>query len=316
MAVLWASAFLYCLCAHSHASEFPSFGDSAGALERARIEAAAMPGISSKPAPVPRYSGVYNPWKLVTTPSPKPPESIGSYAAGCLRGAQALELHGAGFEVMRPSRHRNYGHPRLLSFLRTLGANASSAGLGSILVGDLGQPRGGPTLSGHASHMNGLDVDLWYLQVPAGTELSPQDRETMSATNMVLPDFGGQSKAWNPKALELLRLAASDASVERIFVNPVVKQAVCKAHPGEAWVRKLRPYWGHDDHCHARLFCTPGDAHCSVQEPVPAGDGCGAELADWLSPEKKAENHRQETEPAKPPVMPHLPALCQQVLSE
>ena len=316
MAGFWPVFLLSCLAPGARAWDATMFGDASGLMERARVEAAAMPGVAGRPVPAPPRGTVDNPWSRVAKPSPLPPESIGSTSAGCLRGAVPLELHGPGFEVMRPSRRRMFGHPRLLAFLRNLGAAASSAGLGSVIIGDLGQPRGGPTLSGHASHQNGLDADLWYQQVPAGTRLSDRDRETMSAESMVVPDFERPSARWNPAAVERLRLAASDPSIERIFVNPVVKQGVCERYRGKGWVGKLRPWWGHDDHFHIRLSCTPGDKHCSVQEPVPAGDGCGEDLANWFTPEMKDEAYRKRTEPGPPPTMPTLPALCRQVLAE
>jgi penicillin-insensitive murein endopeptidase len=296
------------------AGDAPEFGDVAQALIWARTRAAAMPSSPAKAPPAPRLPD--DPWRRVKSPSAGAARSIGRPDAGCLAGASTLPLSGPGFEVMRPSRRRFFGHPRLIAFLDALGRGASAAGLGTLLVGDLGQPRGGPTLSGHASHQTGLDVDVWYRQWPAGSPLSDSQRETLSSPSMVVPDFERLNASWNPNELEILHLAASDAAVERIFVNPVIKKAACAVHAGAPWLGKLRPWWGHDDHFHARLACDPQDTLCvSGADPIPAGDGCGAALDAWLSPASKAEAKRQRTETSKPPTMPVLPPECRQVLA-
>ena len=55
-----------------------------------------------------------------------PPRVIGSYAKGCIAGAAELPIDGATWQVMRLSRNRNWGHPRLVA-LRRAGRPAASA---------------------------------------------------------------------------------------------------------------------------------------------------------------------------------------------
>ena len=62
---------------------------------------------------------------------------------------------------MRLSRNRNWGHPKLVEFLERLSAKGAKVGWPGLLVGDMAQPRGGPMLTGHASHQVGLDADIW-----------------------------------------------------------------------------------------------------------------------------------------------------------
>ena len=308
-----AAALLVCLClsARAQSQDEPLLGDASAVLQWAKLRAASMPSAARA-----ARGGTDNPWKRAATPAPGRAESIGAYAAGCLRGGEELPLSGPGFEVMRPSRRRFYGHPRLIAFVRALGSSVSGAGLGTLLVGDLAQPRGGPTLSGHASHQTGLDVDVWYRQAKPGERPSAADRETWTTPEMVVPDFVRLARSWNPRELEVLRLAASDPGVERIFVNPIIKQEACRLHGGASWLGKLRPWWGHDDHFHARLTCTPGDRHCAnPADPIPPGDGCDG-VAAWLTPAKRDEARRQRTEPGEPPKMPALPPQCRQVLAD
>jgi penicillin-insensitive murein endopeptidase len=305
------------LAASLSAQQEASFGDAAAALRWARAGAATMPSVTPpRRKAAPKRKAAQNPWGGVETPSRGPAESIGSHAAGCVGGAEALPHSGVGYEAMRVKRRRFYGHPRLVSYIKDLGVAAAAAGLDTLLVGDLGQPRGGPTTTGHASHQSGLDVDVWFRMLPRGGSPSDEERETLPAPKMVVPDFERLADGWDPNVVEALRLAASDAAVERIFVNPVVKKAACDKHAGSPWLGKLRPWWGHDDHFHVRLSCAPGDEGCRTSgDAIPDGDGCGAALDYWFTRERKAEARRRRLEPPKPRELPTLPKRCAAVLS-
>jgi penicillin-insensitive murein endopeptidase len=114
--------------------------------------------------------------------------------------------------------------------------------------------------------------------------------------------------------VDFLMIASADERVERVFVNPVIKKAACEAYKGEPWLGKLRPWWGHDDHCHVRLACPTGGSHCKPQEAAPAGDGCDASLEQWFTAETRAEARRKREHP-QPSSLPSLPALCREVLN-
>lgn len=253
-----------------------------------------------------------NPWGQVKTPSRGPVEAIGNYSAGCLRGASKI-VETSAFAIMRPARNRYYGHPDLLAFIETLARKSQDMGL--MLVGDLAQPRGGPTMSTHVSHQTGLDVDIWYSRLPQGSTPSREEREKTASVNMVLPDFGGLNDQWDPRVVGFLKTASEQPKVQRILVNPVIKREACRLHKGEDWLGKLRPWWGHDDHTHIRLLCPADSKHCQAQEAVPPGDGCDASLDEWFTERKKKENQDNNTNP-KPPEMPKLPAACAQVLAD
>ena len=81
-------------------------------------------------------------------PAAMPTRSIGSYAGGCIAGAEQMPINGDTWQVMRLSRNRNWGHPDMIALLKRLSVKAhKDAGWPGILVGDIGQPRGGPALS-------------------------------------------------------------------------------------------------------------------------------------------------------------------------
>lgn len=241
-------------------------------------------------------------------------QSIGSYTAGCLSGAVSLSPNGTGYQLMRPTRGRSYGHPDLIRFIESLAQTAHLQNWGTLLIGDLGQPRGGPTLSGHRSHQTGLDVDIWYLlsQQAATRSLAFIERETWSSPSVLAAKSDAiDNNQWSPAHEKILETAARRPDVDRIFVNPSVKRLLCTRKSAHDWLRKIRPWRGHDDHFHVRLKCPLNNKNCSGQEPLPESDGCDASLAWWFSEEAKTPTSK----PQKPEPLV-LPALCDVVLKK
>ena len=122
-----------------------------------------------------------------TAPAQLETRTIGFYAKGCLAGGMALPINGTTWQVMRLSRNRNWGHPNLVQFLEQLADQAPKTGWRGLMVGDMSQPRGGPMITGHASHQVGLDADIWLTPMP-DRELTRVEREEMSATMVVAED--------------------------------------------------------------------------------------------------------------------------------
>jgi len=241
---------------------------------------------------------------------------IGAYSAGCIGGAVPLAINGKGYQVMRLSRGRYYGHPELVRFIERLAARADSESVGPILVGDLGQPRGGPMVGGHRSHQIGLDVDIWFWAPPEARlrSLTSEERETVSAHSILAHDRATLDKAyWKKNQARLLELAASDSSVDRIFVTAAAKRELCARKRGKSWLAKIRPWWGHDYHFHVRMVC-PSDAAtvCQPSEVIPPGDGCDETLDWWFSDEAKELAKAKPTEKA-PEII--LPAACNDILN-
>jgi penicillin-insensitive murein DD-endopeptidase len=243
------------------------------------------------------------------------PRVIGSYAKGCLAGGVSLERDGPGWQAMRLSRNRTWGHPALIGWIERFATEARAAGWPGLLVGDLAQPRGGPMLTGHASHQIGLDADIWLTPMPERI-LSPAEREALGARSMLREGTREvDPRVFGPGQAELIRAAAMTPEVARIFVHPGIKAALCDAAgPDHGWLRKVRPWWGHDAHFHVRLSCPPGEPLCRDQGPPPAGDGCGDELDWWLSdlpwlPKDPAPK------PPEPLALSELPGECRAVLA-
>ena len=242
----------------------------------------------------------------------------GSYAKGCLAGAAKLPESGPTWQAMRLSRNRNWGHPATISFIEKLSAFAAKQkGWSGLYIGDISQPRGGPMLTGHRSHQVGLDIDIGMMP-PKRMDLSRQDRENLSAVSMRRAKGAYVNSGWSPQHHAILRAAAKDPSVARIFVFPGAKVQMCKDEKGDRrWLRKIRPWWGHHYHFHVRLTCPKGSNNCTNQAPPPAGDGCDdAEkwVADILNPPPPDPNAKPP-KPRREYVMSDLPKQCARVLS-
>jgi penicillin-insensitive murein DD-endopeptidase len=277
-------------------------------LRRAAAPALLLAGIAAAAA----WGAETNVWSRVGEPTAGPAEAIGGNAHGCLAGARRLPFEGTGYEVIRLSRRRYFGHPDTIAFVERLGRRAAAAGLPRFYVGDMAQPRGGPLPFGHASHQTGMDVDIWFTF--AAGPLLPAAREDVDLPSMLRANWKQvDPKRFTRRQVTLLQLAATDPAVERIFVNPVIKEDLCRIIPParRAWLHKLRPWWGHDDHFHVRLNCPAGARQCLTQTPVPPGDGCDAVLASWVR-----DQHPPPAHPAPPPPrkLPRLPAACRAVL--
>ena len=114
---------------------------------------------------------------------------------------------------------------------------------------------------------------------------------------------------FGPAQVALIRYSAEREDVQRVLVNPVIKQHLCAtAGQSREWLRKVRPWWGHADHMHVRLHCPRDSPLCAAQAPPPSGDGCGAALDWWFS---AAASTAGGTRAA--PRLPALPAACEPV---
>ena len=245
------------------------------------------------------------------------PEAIGGYAKGCQAGAVQLAETGPTWQAMRLSRNRNWGQPELVDYVQDLSRFAATQpGWDGLYVGDLSQPRGGPMLTGHASHQIGLDADIWMLP-PDRLNLTRQERENISSISMRRASGAYTNSRWTPQHEAVLKAAASDPRVARIFVFPGAKVAMCNSATGDrSWLNKIRPWYGHHYHFHVRLKCPAGDRGCVDQAPPPAGDGC-ADAQRWVNDilNPPPPNPNAPPRPPRGPItMAGLPGQCQGVV--
>ena len=173
----------------------------------------------------------------------------------------------------------------LSSFLASCASLDSAAGSrldlvkarGELLCGVSGKIPGFSFLSPDGRY-TGLDVDIWFrLDLPP---LERSEREGIEQPILVDEATGELDKSrWTDQHAELIRLAAQDPRVTRIFVDAAVKRDLCEREwEDRSWLQRIRPWPFHDEHLHVRLRCPEGSTGCVDQPPPPAGEGCKAIL--------------------------------------
>jgi penicillin-insensitive murein endopeptidase len=259
------------------------------------------------------FGGMRLPAKMASSP-------YGSYAKGCIAGAVAIPTDGPAWQAMRLSRNRRWGHPEMIALIDRFSQDARELGWPGLLLGDISQPRGGPMLSGHASHQVGLDADVWFTPMP-DRRLTAQEREDLPFTSMLDKSkfLTVNPKRWTSTHARLVMKAASYPQVERVFVNPAIKKKLCETWSGDRnLLGKVRPVYGHDEHFHIRMKCPADAAGCKAQAAVPAGDGCDKSLAWWFTKEPWAKaTPKKDAKPVKPryTMLSDLPKACRAVLA-
>jgi penicillin-insensitive murein endopeptidase len=146
-------------------------------------------------------------FSAVSRPASLAARSIGFYSRGCLAGAVALPVTGPSWQVMRLSRNRNWGHPRLVAYLERLAKDARSWLVRPAHWRSFAAPRG--------SHANGAHKpSSWlgcrHLVDPMPNRLlTRQEREDMMAVSMLRDPLNVDLSRWTPLHTRLIKLAAS-----------------------------------------------------------------------------------------------------------
>jgi len=149
-------------------------------------------------------------------------------------------------------------------------------------------------------------------------QLSRNEREEMSAIMMVRADrLDIDPGVWTPSHLAVIRAAAKEPSVQRIFVNAAIKKALCAkpkttqlALQGAADVRpRLSLPYPH------QMSGRRGE--CERQPEPSEGEGCSAgDLAYWFKDSVIHPKPPKVPPKPKPPMtLAQLPAACRQVLA-
>ena len=206
-------------------------------------------GPRTTPAPPPTVEAEPPPPPVIPAPEPEPEPrirwrrsvAVGDPAAGRLIRGVRLPSDGAEFFTWDPVKRRSpnrwwrrYGTDRLVRMVLAVAREYGAAHPGAprLGIGDFSRPRGGdfgPRFGyiGHASHQNGLDVDVYYPRAD-GRERAPKDASQIDrALSQDLVD----------------RFVAKGAAT--IFVGPSTGLT------GPAG--QVVPLINHDNHLHVRI---------------------------------------------------------------
>ncbi len=243
-------------------------------------------------------------------PAPGPLHIIGGpNTGGCIAGAVSLPPEGPGFQTIHLDRSAFWGAPQTIAHLELFGQQAADAGFPTLLMEDISRARGGPMPGGHVSHQIGLDADVG-LDMHPRPPLSTAQRDKIELRSMVRPDGRDiDPDAWSQRETTLLHMAASLPDVDRILVNPAIKQQLCREVTGDrSWLHLIRPWYGHAAHMHIRFRCPANQPDCVQAAPPPSGDGCDATLQWWF------DQLNAPAKPSAPYKPPPAPAACKPIL--
>lgn len=220
---------------------------------------------------------------------------IGYYSNGKIFQATALPMSGPGFIHLFQDRNRHFGSEGLIQVIETVSSRFFSWDPNSerLQIGDIAAEAGGQ-ISRHASHQNGLDIDVVYFRTNRQEQnLNYTDgfeEAFVTPKGQVTPNFDTQ-RNWR-----FFQFLMDSGRVDRIFVDPAIKRTLCTyaktplgvppAGPQPDVIetlRHLRPYPNHADHAHVRLTCPDTSPKCIAQVAVPPGDGCSTIDADLFS---------------------------------
>lgn len=261
---------------------------------------------------IPMFAPVMSASRAADGPAKGPLHIIGgSNAGGCIAGAVSLPPDGPGFQTIHLDRSAFWGAPQTIAQLELLAQEAATAGLPTLLVEDISRARGGPMPGGHVSHQIGLDADVG-LDMQPRPPLSSAQRGTIELRSMVRADGRDiDPAAWSPRVITLLHLAVGLPDVDRVLVNPAIKQQLCRQVSGDrSWLHLIRPWYGHAAHMHIHFRCPPGQSDCVQGAPPPPGDGCDATLQWWF------DQLDAPAKPSAPHTPPPAPAACKAVFAQ
>lgn len=200
-------------------------------------------------------------------------QAIGFPDAGSLRNAtsiltrqQALNKK-AFFEVVAPDRKKHFATYEMAEMITRVGEQLNRQYTKKLYVSNISAINGGK-LRPHASHQNGLDVDLGY----------PSDVATLKFPLVVRMSTGEYfSKNYSiEKTFNLFKYMFSqkDILVDRIFVDAKIKKALCDFAIAKnefqteakdvvrSMFQNLQHVRGHGDHFHLRIKCSKYDPGC------------------------------------------------------
>lgn len=207
-------------------------------------------------------------------------EPVGTNNNGSLIDGLALPEAGEGYIHMYRANNRFWGTSQMINMLEATAVDMETKypGRDRLQIEDIGQQTGGD-IDHHASHENGLDVDIGYYKTN-GIEHDPIAKnqiyaDSMVIKNKVIPNFDVE-RNW-----ELVKTLHRHADVQKIFMDNLLKKAICSYTKSngdylkyQPILRSLRHVDNHKDHLHVRIRCPKNAKKCVNQGEPPKEIGC------------------------------------------
>ncbi len=205
--------------------------------------------------------------------------AVGFYTDGSLEEGGCIPAEGEGYMQLYRDVNNIFATRPLLNMITEAGRemNEKYPGRDRLQVEEMSASEGGE-IDGHASHENGLDVDIQFYKRD-GVEHIPTGQQyyapSMVVGNAVSPNFDLE-RNW-----ELMKTLHRHGNVQRIFIDTKLKNALCNYARSTGdfaantrVLRSLQHQTNHQDHIHVRLRCPAGNNRCVPQGEPPPGHGC------------------------------------------
>ena len=195
-------------------------------------------------------------------------------------------------------------------------AKGTKVGWRGLLVGDMSQPRGGPMLTGHASHQVGLDADIWLTPMPDRELTAPSARKCRPPWwSPPIARTSIRRSGRRPRRDHQGRRAGSARRAHLRQCRRSRRRSAARPATTAAGCTRCGRIRGTTITSTCASSARRAAPECKAQDPVPAGDGCGKELDHWFS---EAILHPKPSpippQPRPPLKMADLPPACRQVL--
>jgi len=205
---------------------------------------------------------------------------IGTPNNGSLENADCLPETGEGYMQLFRDVEHIWGTYPMIDMIQKAAADIARdyPGRDRLQVEDISAKNGGD-IDPHGSHENGQDVDLEFFKAD-GVEHNPSAKHQYYADPMVIngklsPNFDVE-RNW-----ELMKALHRHGNVQKIFVDQVLKNELCKYAKSKndyakniQVLRSLRHEKNHEDHMHVRIRCPKNATKCVNLPDPPAGAGC------------------------------------------
>lgn len=206
-------------------------------------------------------------------------QAIKSYTRGKLENADRFALETESYTKIMQARARHYATFDLI-YVIEFAADAVKKAFPDgerIQIGDASQEHGG-FIRGHSSHQNGLDVDIAYLRKDY-QEQNPNHYDGFEENFVFKGKLSSNfdlERNWH-----FIKSLVSTKRINRIFINPVIKKALCihakdigEITSERETLRHLRAWSGHRDHMHIRINCPENSPLCKQQPDLHEDTGC------------------------------------------
>jgi len=206
-------------------------------------------------------------------------QALGIYWEGHLTSPDHFDNEGEGYIKLFRKRSTGWVTTDLAMIVKDVAkkmANQFQA-VDPLQVGDVAG-FGGGVLDGHASHQNGLDIDIRLLS--KNHHIQEPEKGADFDENFVMKGHASSNFDLE-RNYQLIKHIVESKRVTFIFLDRVLKSALCRYTKSIGQYESAKTILGHldhvvshQDHIHVRITCPQSSPHCQIQDFSLLPPGC------------------------------------------